>query len=65
MGILRTLAHAFRNFQTGMIQVLFVYSKERPKGKGEEKVKFVVFFLKFTFSSALNTIIPLNRFYLM
>lgn len=44
MGILRTLAHAFRNFQTGMIQVLFVYSKERPKGKGEEKVKFVVFF---------------------
>lgn len=44
MGILRTLAHAFRNFQTGMIQVLFVYSKERPKGKGEEKVKFVCFF---------------------
>lgn len=36
MGILRTLAHAFRNFQTGMIQVLFVYSKERPKDKGEE-----------------------------
>lgn len=49
MGILRTLAHAFRNFQTGMIQVLFVYSKESPKGKGEEMVKFIVFFFKVYF----------------
>lgn len=43
MGNLRTLAHAFRKFQTAQIPVSFTV-REVQKVEGEEMVKFVVVF---------------------